>query len=68
MSLKTLHSIIIFAGMSISLFFAYWCFTSPEATGSTGYFIAGIGGVLSAIGFIAYEVHFLKRTRRLIIQ
>ena len=68
MSLKTLHSIIIFAGMSISLIFAYWCFTSPEAQGSTGYFIAGIGGILSAIGFIAYEVHFLKRTRRLIIQ
>jgi uncharacterized membrane protein len=67
MSLKTLHQIIIFAGMAISLIFAYWCFTSPDAVGSTGYFIAGIASVFVALGFIGYEIHFLKKTRRLII-
>ncbi len=67
MSLKTLHQIIIFAGMTISLIFAYWCFTSPTAAGSNGYFIAGIGAVFAAVGFVAYEVHFLKKTKRLII-
>ena len=67
MSLKTLHQIIIFAGMTISLIFAYWCFTSPDAVGSTGYLIAGIASIFAAVGFVGYEIHFLKKTRRLII-
>jgi len=67
MSLKTLHQVIIFAGFIISLIFAGWCFTSPDAAGSTGYFIAGIVAILVAIAFVGYEFHFLKKTRRLII-
>jgi len=67
MSLKSLHQVIIFAGFTISLIFAWWCFTSPDAAGSTGYFIAGIVSILVAIAFVAYEFHFLKKTRRLII-
>jgi len=68
MSLKFLHQVIIFAATSISLFFGGWCFLSPDAVGSTGYLIAGIVSILVAIALVAYEVHFLKRTRRLIIQ
>ncbi len=67
MSIKALHQVIIFAGFTISLIFAYWCFTSPDAAGSTGYFIAGIASIFVALGFVAYEFHFLKKTRRLII-
>ncbi len=66
MSLKFLHQVIIFAGMSISLYFAFWCFTSPDAVG-TGYFIAGFVSILLAFAFVGYEVYFLKKTRRLII-
>ena len=53
--------------MSISLFFAFWCFTSPDAAGSNGYFIAGIVSVLIAFALVGYEIHFLKKTRGLII-
>jgi uncharacterized membrane protein HdeD (DUF308 family) len=67
MSLKTLHQVIIFAGIAISLIFAFWCFTSPDAAGSTSYLIVGIGCILCAIALVGYEVHFLKKTRRLII-
>jgi hypothetical protein len=67
MSLKFLHQVIIFAGMSISLIFAWWCFTSPDAAGSTGYFIAGIGAILAAFALVGYEIYFLKKTRRLIL-
>ncbi len=67
MSLKALHQVIIFAAISISLVFAFWCFTSTDAAGSTGYFIAGIVSILTAIAFVGYEIHFLKKTRRLII-
>jgi len=67
MSLKTLHQIIIFAAMSISLFFAFWCFTSEDAAGSTGYRVAGVISILTAIALVGYEIHFLKKTRRLII-
>ena len=67
MSLKTLHQVIIFAGITISLIFAFWCFTSPDAAGSTGYFIAGIGSVFAAFALVGYEFYFLKKTRRLSI-
>jgi hypothetical protein len=67
MSLKTLHQIIIFAGVSISLIFAFWCFTSSDAAGSTGYSIAGIASIFVAIALVGYEIHFLKKTKRLII-
>ena len=67
MSLKFLHQVIIFAAMGISLVFALWCFISPDAAGSTGYLIAGIACIFIAIGLVGYEIHFLKKTRRLIL-
>jgi len=67
MSLKFLHQVIIFAGVTISLIFTYWCFTSPTAVGDIHYMIAGIGAVFVAIALVAYEIHFLKKTKRLII-
>jgi hypothetical protein len=67
MSLKFLHQVIIFAGFTVSLVFAFWCFTSPDAAGSTDYFIAGVVSIFVALGFIGYEFYFLKKTRRLII-
>ena len=67
MSLKTLHQIIIFAGITISLIFAFWCFTSPDAAGSTGYLITGIACIFIAFALVGYEFYFRKKTRRLII-
>ena len=66
MSLKFVHQIIIFAGISIALIFAWFCFTDPSATG-IWYLIAGIGSVLAAVALVGYEIYFLKKTRRLII-
>jgi hypothetical protein len=68
MSLKTLHSVIVFAAMSIALIFAAWCFFSPDNAGSTIDLLAGIVSILVAGGLVAYEVHYLKRTKKLIIQ
>ena len=67
MSLKFLHQVIIFAAMSISLIFATWCFTTSDGAGDIRYTLAGVGSILAAIGLIGYEIHFLKKTRRLII-
>ena len=67
MSLKFVHQIIIFAGISISLIFAWFCFTDPSAAGDIRYLIAGIGSILAALALVGYEIHFLKRTRKLII-
>ena len=66
MSLKFLHQVIIFAAMTISLGIAGWCFLSPDA-GGTGYLLTGIACIGAAIGLVGYEIHFLKKTRRLII-
>lgn len=67
MSLKHFHLIIILAGVIITAIFAGWCFTSPDAAGSTGYFIAGICSSLASLGLLVYEFYFLKKTRRLIL-
>lgn len=67
MSLKFLHSVIIFAAMSVSLFFAAWCFTSPDVAGDPRFMAAGGACILIAIGLVFYEIHFLKRTRKLIL-
>jgi hypothetical protein len=68
MSLKFVHQIIIFAGISISLIFAWFCFTDPSATGDIWYLVAGIGSIFAALALVGYEVYFLKKTRRLIIE
>jgi hypothetical protein len=63
MSLKFVHQIIIFAGISIALIFAWFCFTEPSVSGNALYLAAGIGSIGAAIGLGGYEVHFLKKTR-----
>jgi high-affinity Fe2+/Pb2+ permease len=67
MSLKFFHQVIIFAGIAISLIFAWFCFFDSSTAGSTLFKVAGVGSVLAAFGLVAYEIHFLKRTKRLII-
>ena len=67
MSLKFVHQVIIFAGIAISLVFAWFCFTDPSTTGDTRFVLAGIGSIGAALALVAYEIHFLKKTRKLII-
>jgi hypothetical protein len=67
MSLKFVHQIIIFAGISIALIFAWFCFFDPSTAGDILYTIAGVGSIFAALGLVGYEIYFLKKTRRLII-
>ncbi len=67
MSLKFVHQIIIFAGIAISLIFAAWCFTDPSVSGDTRFLVAGIASIFAALALVAYEIYFLKKTRRLIL-
>ena len=67
MSLKFVHQIIIFAGITISLVFAWFCFTDPSTAGNVLFTLAGIGSILAAIALVFYEIHFLKKTRRLVL-
>ncbi len=67
MSLKTIHQVIIFAGIAISLVFASFCFFDPSTSGDLRFILAGVGGILAALGLVGYEIHFLRRTRRLVL-
>jgi hypothetical protein len=67
MSLKTLHQVIIFAGIAISLVFAGFCFMDPSTVGNKWFLAAGVGGIIAAFGLVGYEIHFLKKTRRLVL-
>ena len=64
MSIKFLHQVIIFAAMALALLFAGWCFFGG---GGPLYLIVGVVCVFLAIGLVFYEIHFLKRTRKIII-
>jgi len=67
MSLKFVHQVIIFAGIAISLIFAWFCFTDPSTAGNSIYTFAGMGSIGAAFALVAYEIHFLKKTKKLII-
>jgi hypothetical protein len=67
MSLKFVHQIIIFAGICIALVFAWFSFSDPSTSGNSLYLAAGVGSIGAAIGLVAYEVNFLKKTRKLIL-
>ena len=67
MSLKFVHQIIIFAGIAVALIFAWYCLTDPSTTGNALYTVAGVGSIAAAIGLVTYEIHFLKKTRKLIL-
>jgi len=67
MSLKTIHQVIIFAGIAISLVFAAFCFSDPSVAGDLRYILAGVGAILAALALVGYEIHFLRKTRRLIL-
>ena len=67
MSLKFVHQVIIFAAISISLVFGYWCFTDPAVAGDPRYRVAGVFSGVAVLALIAYEVYFLRKTRRLIL-
>ena len=67
MSLKFVHQIIIFAAIGISLGVGYWCFTDPDVSGDPRYRVVGVLAGLAVLALIAYEIYFLRKTRRLII-
>ena len=67
MSLRFLHQVIIFAAVAVSLVFACWCFFDPSVAGNLPYTVAGVACIGVAIGLVFYEIHFLKRTKKIII-
>jgi hypothetical protein len=67
MSLKFVHQVIVFAAIGISLVVGYWCFTDPSVAGNPWYAVLGVLSGLAVPALIAYEIYFLKKTRRLII-
>ena len=67
MSLKFFHQVIIFAAISISLIFAGYCFFSDDVAGMIAFKIAGVVALFAVVALVAYEIHFLKKTRKLIL-
>ncbi|HWF18537.1 MAG TPA: hypothetical protein VG754_04690 [Verrucomicrobiae bacterium] len=64
MSLKAFHLVFIVASILLAVGFAAWEFVgyfSPH--GGAWDLVAGIGGLLTAIGLVFYERYFLKKTK-----
>jgi membrane protease YdiL (CAAX protease family) len=67
MSLKFMHQVIIFAAIGISIIFGIWCFTDSSVAGDPRFMVAGVLSGFAIVALIAYEIYFLRKTRRLII-
>ncbi len=67
MSLRFLHQVIIFAAIAICVVFSAWCFTDPSVVGDIRFAVAGALAIVAIFALIAYEIYFLRKTRRLIL-
>ena len=64
MSLKTFHLIFITAASALALGFAVWSFKDYLSAGGTPMqLVMAIGSAITAVGLIAYERYFLKKTK-----
>lgn len=55
MSLKSFHVFFISVAVLLCVGFGLWCLRQP------GYFAAGIGSFVVAVGLVWYEIVFLRK-------
>lgn len=64
MSLKAFHLVFITLAVALVLWLGWWSVGEARASGEGGWWaLAGIC-LLAAVGLVAYEVWFLRKTRQ----
>ena len=64
MSLKAFHVIFITAATLLAVWLGVWSWGHRQATGEDGFLALAIGSFAAAAGLVAYEVWFLRKTRK----
>jgi hypothetical protein len=63
-SLKAFHVIFIGAAVVLALWLGLWAWEQRQATGGGGFLALAGGSFAAAVGLVAYEVWFLRKTRK----
>ena len=64
MSLKAFHVVFITAAVALAVWLGMWALDEGRDTGSGGMTALGVLSLVAAVGLVAYEVWFLRRTRQ----
>jgi hypothetical protein len=64
MSLKAFHVVFITAAVALAVWLGVWALREGAATGSGGMTAFGVVSLIVAVGLVAYEVWFLRKTRQ----
>ena len=64
MSLKAFHVIFISAAVVLALWLGLWAWDQRQATGSGSFLALSGGSFAAAVGLVAYEVWFLRKTKK----
>jgi hypothetical protein len=63
MSLKAFHVVFITAAVALAVWLGLWALGEGRDTGSGGMTALGVVALVAAVGLVAYEVWFLRKTR-----
>jgi hypothetical protein len=63
-SLKAFHVIFISAAVLLAVWLGLWAWDQRQATGAGSWLGLTCGAFAAAVGLVAYEVWFLRKTRQ----
>ena len=65
MNLRLVHAMLILFSAALSVLFGVWCLDQYGRGNGTGNMIAAVLAFATAVGLIAYDSWFLRKTRTL---
>jgi hypothetical protein len=65
LSLKGFHILFIIFAIISAVFFGIWGIQYSSSIQSTGYLIAGIGSLITAVALVIYLILFIKKLKKI---
>jgi len=65
MNLRLVHAMLILFSAALAVLFGVWCLDQYGRGNGTGNMIAAVMAFATAVGLIAYDSWFLRKTRTL---
>lgn len=65
MNLRYVHAMLILFSAALAVLFGVWCLDQYGRGNGTGNLIAAVAAFATAVGLLAYDSWFLRKTRTL---
>ena len=65
MNLRWVHAVLIFLSAALAVLFAVWCLDLYSRDGGAASLVAAVVAFAVAVGLVAYDSWFLRKTRTL---